>query len=188
MTKQRPFCTYRSVNFALTCTYPHAARTYVQSERTHYGTVFLISTVCIQHTCTHARMHAHTHTHTPTHTCAHTHTHAHTHARTHTHHSSSLPLHTGYDFPDDCEQIVKRIFKVYFSILAHIYLHHYQDMLQLRAHDILNSLFLHFVYFNQEFHILEHKDLAILEDLMIKLIQKDTEQTQKLREAGQLPT
>ena len=46
MTKQRPFCMYRSVNFALICAYPHAARTYVQSERTHYGTVFLISTVC----------------------------------------------------------------------------------------------------------------------------------------------
>lgn len=99
-----------------------------------------------------------------------------------------FPTKFGRDFPDDCEQIVKRIFKVYFSILAHIYLHHYHEMLQLHSHDILNSLFLHFVYFNQEFRILEHKDLAILEDLMMKLVQKDAELAQKLREAGQLPT
>ena len=118
-----------------------------------------------------------------------THTaHTHTRAHTHTHITTPPPSSPGFDFPDDCEQIVKRIFKVYFSILAHIYLHHYHDMLQLQTHDILNSLFLHFVYFNQEFRILEHKDLAILEDLMIKLVQKDTELAQKLREAGQLPT
>ena len=93
----------------------------------------------------------------------------------------------GYDFPSDFEQILKRIFKVYFSILAHVYLHHYSDVVRLGGNDILNSLFLHFVYFNQEFVLLEHKDLSILEDLMIHLIKKDNELVKKQKETGEVP-
>lgn len=86
-----------------------------------------------------------------------------------------FPTKFGYEFPVDFIQIVRKLFRTYFAILAHIYHHHFQDMQRLGLHDGLNSLFLHFVYFVQEFSLLEPKELQCMEELISKLIQLDQE-------------
>ena len=80
---------------------------------------------------------------------------------------------SGYEFPVDFIPIVKRIFRIYFAILAHIYHHHFHDIRALDLHDGLNSLFLHFVYFVQEFSLVDAKEMQCVEDLIQKLVQLD---------------
>ena len=80
---------------------------------------------------------------------------------------------TGYEFPIDFIHIVRRIFRTYFAILAHIYHHHFHDIRALDLHDGLNSLFLHFVYFVQEFALIEPKEMQCVDELVHKLTQLD---------------
>lgn len=75
----------------------------------------------------------------------------------------------GLDFPVDFVPTVRKIFRQYFCILAHIYFHHFQDFRRLQLHDGLNTLLLHFNCFVKEFTLMEQKDLAILDDLVEQL-------------------
>ena len=69
--------------------------------------------------------------------------------------------------------IVKKIFRTFFAILAHIYYHHFIAIKTLNLNDGLNTLFLHFMYFVQEFKLLESKEWACLDDLLKVLTQVD---------------
>ena len=69
--------------------------------------------------------------------------------------------------------IVRKIFRTYFAILAHMYYHHFQEILRLALHDGLNTLFLHFMYFVQEFSLLELKEYSCMEEFITKLMQLD---------------
>ena len=71
--------------------------------------------------------------------------------------------------------IVKKTFRTYFAILAHIYYHHFTAIRTLNLHDGLNTLFLHFMYFVQEFRLLESKEWACLEELLKVLTQVDSD-------------
>ena len=82
---------------------------------------------------------------------------------------SSISHNTGYEFPFDFVQIIRRIFRQYFMILAHIYFHHFLDFRRLQLHDGLNTLFLHLVYFVEEFSLIDHKDISLLDDLTDRL-------------------
>ena len=77
------------------------------------------------------------------------------------------------EFPQDLFQIIKKIYRYYFHILAHLYHNHFHEYLNLGVHDCLNTLFLHFVYFVQEFQLLESRELSPLEDFIQKLISVD---------------
>ena len=76
---------------------------------------------------------------------------------------------SGLEFPIDFIQIIRKIFRQYYIILAHIYFHHFHEFRRLQLHDGLNTLFLHFTYFVTEFSLVDHKDLSILEDLVDRL-------------------
>ena len=54
-------------------------------------------------------------------------------------------------------------------ILAHIYFHHFLEFRRLQLHDGLNTLFLHLIYFVEEFSLIDHKDLSVLDDLTDRL-------------------
>lgn len=81
----------------------------------------------------------------------------------------------GLDFPPDIVQTIKKIFRTYFAILAHIYYHHYNELLKLGAHRGLNTLLLHLVYFVREFSLMDSKELACLEELVAKLVKVEEE-------------
>lgn len=80
---------------------------------------------------------------------------------------------TDMEFPQDLFQIIKKIYRYYFHILAHLYHNHFHEYLMLGVHDCLNTLFLHFVYFVQEFQLLDSRELSPLEDFIQKLISLD---------------
>ena len=85
----------------------------------------------------------------------------------------SPPASSGYEFPPDFSNIVKKTFRTYFAIIAHIYYHHFTAIKTLNLHDGLNTLFLHFMYFVQEFKLMETKEWACLEELLRVLTQVD---------------
>lgn len=75
--------------------------------------------------------------------------------------------------------MVRRIFRTYFAILAHIYHHHFHDIRALDLHDGLNSLFLHFVYFVQEFSLIDAKEMQCVGELIQKLMQLDQDMAKR---------
>lgn len=54
-------------------------------------------------------------------------------------------------------------------MLAHVYHAHFREILLLNLHAHLNCLFAHFILFNDCFHLIEDKEIEILEDLAIAL-------------------
>ena len=75
-------------------------------------------------------------------------------------------------------------------ILAHIYFRHFHDFRRLQLHDGLNTLFLHFVYFVEEFSLVDHKDISLLEDLTdrLKKLEVDMARANAKEEASESET
>ena len=72
----------------------------------------------------------------------------------------------GTAFPKNFQSIVKDIFKRLFRVYAHIYHHHFQQIVAVQAEAHLNTCFKHFIYFVVEFELIDKKELAPLEDLI----------------------
>ena len=75
----------------------------------------------------------------------------------------------GNVFPSSFEDIVKKIHRYLYHVIAHIYQSHYKEILCLKLHPHLNTVFQHFMTFNREFKLLDEKESESLEDLFIKL-------------------
>lgn len=58
--------------------------------------------------------------------------------------------------------ILKRLFRVY----AHIYCHHFNEILELKLQTVLNTSFRHFCLFAEEFHMLRSSDYGPLLELV----------------------
>eukprot|EP00842_Homolaphlyctis_polyrhiza_P005174 jgi/Hompol1/5658/HPOL_004611-RA len=69
-------------------------------------------------------------------------------------------------FPATIKTIMKRLFRVY----AHIYHSHFQSFKDLGADAHLNTSFKHFVFFINEFSLVDKKELAPLDDLIKTLL------------------
>lgn len=78
---------------------------------------------------------------------------------------------TKYDmtFPTNLQTIVKKIFRLMFHIIVHIYQSHYEHIAEMKQLSALNTLFIHFMYFQTEHGLLESKELQPLEDLIKSL-------------------
>ena len=61
--------------------------------------------------------------------------------------------------------IMRRLFRVY----AHIYCHHFNEILELNLQTVLNTSFRHFCLFAQEFHLLRASDFGPLLELVTEL-------------------
>ncbi|GBO16561.1 MOB kinase activator-like 2 [Araneus ventricosus] len=73
------------------------------------------------------------------------------------------------DFPSSFESIVKKIQRLLFHVLAHIYHIHFKEIVLLNMHAHLNALFVHFTLFNERFNIVDEKETEILRDLAVAL-------------------
>lgn len=71
----------------------------------------------------------------------------------------------GRNFPSSFESLVKRICRLLFHVLAHIYWAHFKETLALQLHPHLNTLYAHFILFAREFHLLDPKETAVMDDL-----------------------
>ncbi|CAL4079331.1 unnamed protein product, partial [Meganyctiphanes norvegica] len=73
------------------------------------------------------------------------------------------------EFPTSFESIVKKIHRLLFHVLAHLYHSHFREMVLLNLHAHLNCIFAHFILFNQRFTLIEEKETEILHDLVVAL-------------------
>lgn len=78
---------------------------------------------------------------------------------------------TKYDmtFPNNFQQVIKKVFRLMFHVLVHVYQSHYQDMDALQQSNVLNTVFVHFMYFQTEHCLLEQKDLSPFDDIIKSL-------------------
>jgi len=68
-----------------------------------------------------------------------------------------FPSKMGVAFPKSFQAIVKNIFKRLFRVYAHIYHSHFPKIVSLGEEAHLNTSFKHFIYFVQEFQLIEKK-------------------------------
>jgi MOB kinase activator 1 len=76
---------------------------------------------------------------------------------------------SGVPFPRNFSSIAKTILKRLFRVYAHIYHQHFAEVVQLGEEAHLNTSFKHFIFFVQEFCLIERKELAPLQELIEKL-------------------
>eukprot|EP01102_Stenamoeba_stenopodia_P009798 TRINITY_DN2901_c0_g2_i1.p1 TRINITY_DN2901_c0_g2~~TRINITY_DN2901_c0_g2_i1.p1 ORF type:complete len:217 (+),score=30.23 TRINITY_DN2901_c0_g2_i1:396-1046(+) len=80
-----------------------------------------------------------------------------------------FPSKIGVSFPKNFVNIVKNIFKRLFRVYAHIYHSHFPKIVSLGEEAHLNTSFKHFIYFVQEFELIDKKELAPLQELITTL-------------------
>jgi len=75
---------------------------------------------------------------------------------------------TANAFPPSFKPIVKKICRLLFHVIAHIYHCHFKEVVLLSLHAHLNCVFAHFMIFNETFKLVEDKETEILEVLCCK--------------------
>ncbi|TRY84946.1 hypothetical protein DNTS_019024 [Danionella cerebrum] len=84
-----------------------------------------------------------------------------------------FPSKIGVPFPKNFMSVAKTILKRLFRVYAHIYHQHFDSVIQLQEEAHLNTSFKHFIFFVQEFNLIDRKELAPLQELIEKLTSKD---------------
>jgi len=80
-----------------------------------------------------------------------------------------FPTKHGNEFPPMFDTVVKKIHKLLFHVIAHIYHSHFREVVLLGLHAHLNSLFAHIVEFSFKYHTIEEKETEVLQDLIVAL-------------------
>ena len=80
---------------------------------------------------------------------------------------------TGIPFPRDFQAGAKVILKRLFRVYAHIYHQHFEQVVTLGEEAHLNTSFKHFIFFVQEFNLIDKRELAPLADLIERLTSRD---------------
>ena len=78
-------------------------------------------------------------------------------------------MFVGVPFPKTFIQSAKTILKRLFRVYAHIYHQHFGEVVQLSEEAHLNTSFKHFIFFVQEFNLIDKRELAPLQELIEKL-------------------
>jgi len=86
---------------------------------------------------------------------------------------SIFPSKIGVQFPKNFKDVVKTIFKRLFRIYAHIYHSHFPKVTNLGEEAHLNTSFKHFIFFVQEFNLIEKKELAPMDELIKTFSEKE---------------
>jgi len=86
-----------------------------------------------------------------------------------------FPSKIGEPFPKNFQAVSKTILRRLFRVYAHIYWQHFKEVLQMSEEAHLNTSFKHFIFFVQEFQLIDKKELAPLDPLIEKLNLRDQE-------------
>jgi MOB kinase activator 1 len=89
-----------------------------------------------------------------------------------------FPCALGVPFPKNFLNIIKVIFKRLFRVYAHIYHTHFQHIMLLSAETHLNTCFKHFIYFIDQFNLVDAKELAPLAELIQQFKERKNEAEQ----------
>lgn len=82
---------------------------------------------------------------------------------------SIFPTKFDRDFPATYETILRKIQRLLFHVVAHLYHRHFRELLLLGLHGHLHGLFAHLILFNSRFRLIDDKETEILHDLVIAL-------------------
>lgn len=84
-----------------------------------------------------------------------------------------FPLQATTAFPKNFQSVIKTIFKRLFRVYAHIYHSHFPKVVGLGAEAHLNTCFKHFIYFVDEWNLIDEKELKPMEQLIKDMKAKD---------------
>lgn len=78
-----------------------------------------------------------------------------------------FPTKHGNEFPASFKDVhLRKMVRLLFHVLAHVYHSHFKEIVLLQLHAHLNALFAHFVGFSVRFSLLEDKELEVMADLV----------------------
>lgn len=80
-----------------------------------------------------------------------------------------FPSKIGAPFPKNFKETAKVILKRLFRVYAHMYHAHFNTIVKLKEEAHLNTSFKHFIFFVQEFNMIDKKELAPLAELIQQL-------------------
>lgn len=83
---------------------------------------------------------------------------------------------SAHGFPASFETIVRKILRLLFHVLAHLYHSHFREMMLLNLHSHLNSVFTHLIILNDCYHLIDDRELEILFDLVsaLRILENDS--------------
>ncbi|KAM9540352.1 MOB kinase activator 3B-like isoform 2-T3 [Salvelinus alpinus] len=73
-----------------------------------------------------------------------------------------FPTSIGIPFPKNFTQICKKIICRLFRVFVHVYIHHFDRMIQMGAEAHVNTCYKHFYYFSTELNLIDRKELEPL--------------------------
>nr|CAG4649704.1 EOG090X0E0F [Scapholeberis mucronata] len=80
-----------------------------------------------------------------------------------------FPTKFAQEFPATYETVLRKIQRLLFHVVAHLYHRHFRELLLLGLHSHLHGLFAHLILFNSRFRLIDDKETEILNDLVIAL-------------------
>ncbi|XP_048511468.1 MOB kinase activator-like 2 isoform X3 [Athalia rosae] len=85
-----------------------------------------------------------------------------------------FPTKYANEFPSSFESIVRKILRLLYHVVAHIYHCHFREVAPLGLHAHLNCVFAHLTLLNQRFNLIDPKETEILGDLEAALLGDST--------------
>lgn len=82
---------------------------------------------------------------------------------------SIFPTKQGQEFPPAFDSHIRKIHRLLFHVLAHVYHAHFREIVLLQLHAHLNAIFAHFIELNLRFNTVEEKEIEVLDDLVVAL-------------------
>ncbi|KPJ16261.1 Mps one binder kinase activator-like 2 [Papilio machaon] len=73
------------------------------------------------------------------------------------------------EFPAQFEGVVRRVVRLLFHVVAHLYAAHFRELVLLRLHAHLHLTFAHLTALDRRFALLDHKETEVLRDLEVAL-------------------
>ncbi|EYB85716.1 hypothetical protein Y032_0293g1627 [Ancylostoma ceylanicum] len=78
-----------------------------------------------------------------------------------------FPTSTNVPFPKDFRQICKKILTRLFRVFVHVYIHHFDRLIDIGAEPHVNTLYKHFYFFVTEHNMVSSKELEALVSVML---------------------
>ena len=86
----------------------------------------------------------------------------------------------GNEFPASFKDVhLRKMVRLLFHVLAHVYHSHFKEIVLLQLHAHLNALFAHFVGFSVRFSLLEDKELEVRTHICRTLDKKSSRSIQR---------
>ncbi|CAK1578886.1 unnamed protein product [Parnassius mnemosyne] len=80
-----------------------------------------------------------------------------------------FPTKYANEFPAQFSVVVRRVVRLLFHVVAHLYAAHFRELALLRLHAHLHLTFAHLTALDRRFALLDHKETEVLRDLEVAL-------------------